>query len=113
VSVSEFKPGWLPDGYEQTYSESDDFSIFNRYEGKDGGSVSIQKLLGVGAGLAADSEDALIQSITVGGCAAVMVEKDGVCEITWANEDTKTFFVVCTENLPSEVAVKIADNLIY
>jgi hypothetical protein len=113
LSTEDFVLGWLPEGFEQTdyiyYGNIIDYEFAN----EEGARISVTETDGRCSTLVVSRDNAEVQTIEIGGHSATLVEYDDICEITWADEERILILDVCSEGVPSEITLKIAENISY
>jgi hypothetical protein len=113
LSTEDFVLGWLPEGFEQTdyiyYGNIIDYEFAN----EEGARISVTETDGRYSTLMVSRDNAEVQTIEIGGHSATLVEYDDICEITWADEERILILDVCSEGVPSEITLKIAENISY
>lgn len=102
--------GWLPEGFMLEEGDGFEKSAWQRYRNPDSGAVIyIEKLYPITVG--ADSEDAEIESIEIQGYPAQLITKDHEVRIVWLDSGEGIVYIVFTEWVSADDAIKIAENL--
>lgn len=110
TSNSDAVAGWIPMGYNLVSEIEDSMSRRITYSSDSGGEIKVALFHGSGI-LSIDTENASVKNISLHGVAAVVSEKDGVIQITWASEDTNRFINVQGISVEEADLVRFAENL--
>jgi hypothetical protein len=113
LSAEDLVLGWLPEGFEETNCIANETKIYYEFTNEEEAYIGVTELDGRSSTLMVSRDNTEVQNIEIGGHSATLVEYDDTCEITWADEEKILFIDVCTEGVSLEVALKIAENLIY
>ena len=98
--------GYLPEGFEVEKTNFAGNTVIAKFRKSElYFFVSIGDLQRKGS---VDTEDAVITTVDINGCEAVLVEKEDYCQVLW-RDDENSFYVWGT--LPKHEIVKIAQNL--
>lgn len=103
--------GWLPDGYQLIEAENNAFQIRNVYKDQSGNSVFVNVLRNSSNVVGIDTEQADVETVNINGQLTMIIQKDNISQIVWANEILGYQVVVRSEDLPSDTLMKIAENL--
>ena len=103
--------GWLPDGYQLTEEEKNTFQIRNVYEDQNSNSVFVNVFRNSSSAVGVDTEQADVETVNINGQLTMIIQKDNISQIVWANEILGYQVVVRSEDLPSDTLMKIAENL--
>jgi hypothetical protein len=109
----DFVLGWMPEDFEETNRRIDEAEIYYEFTNEDGAYIGVSELDGRCSTLVVSRDNAEVQTIEIGGHSATLVEYDDICEITWADEERILILDVCSEGVPSEITLKIAENISY
>jgi hypothetical protein len=109
-SRSDALAGWLPEGYALVSETEDSMSRRMTYSSDTGGEINVALFNGSGL-LSIDTEDASVKNISLHGTSAMVSEKEGVIQITWANENINTFINVQGISVSGVELIKFAENL--
>lgn len=103
---------WLPDGYSIESQNRD--SAMERIVLRDdtGSEIKISKMRGSGSTLSLDTEDAEVQTITIQQQAVMLIRKDNVIQLAWADEQQEMFVKIQGTNAIEEDLIKISENII-
>ena len=108
--VNATSEGWIPEGYSLESQTEDSMSKRMVYSSDNGGELKVSVFHGSGL-LSIDTEDAYVKNINIQGKSAVVSEKDGVIQITWADEAANLFVSVQGNAVSEEDLIKFAENL--
>lgn len=103
---------WLPEGYEQSLPTSDRLKTTIDCTNAAGDSIHIrvfteyQSLYSLDIENADTHEDIIIQDQP-----ALLVEKDGILRICWADEDTGTYILVNTSSVDADSLIHVAESV--
>lgn len=103
--------GWLPDGYQLIEAENNAFQIRNVYKDQSGNSVFVNVLRNSSNVVGIDTEQADVETVNINGQLTMIIQKDNISQIVWANEILGYQVVVRSEDLPSDTLMKIAEKL--
>ena len=103
--------GWLPDGYQLIEAENNAFQIRNVYKDQSGNSVFVNVLRNSSTVVGIDTEQADVETVNINGQLTMIIQKDNISQIVWANEILGYQVVVRSEDLPSDTLMKIAEKL--
>jgi len=103
---------WFPDGYSIESQNRD--SVMERIVLRDdtGSEIKISKMRGSGSTLSLDTEDAEVQTITIQQQAVMLIRKDNVIQLAWADEQQEMFVKIQGTNAIEEDLIKISENII-
>lgn len=102
--------GWIPEGYALESQTEDSMSKRIVYSSETGGELKVSVFHGSGL-LSIDTEDAAVKNIYIQEKSAVVSEKNGVIQITWADEVANLFVSVQGNAVSEEDLIKFAENL--
>ncbi len=103
--------GWLPDGYQLVEAENNAFQIRNIYKDQNGNSVFVNVFRKSSGVVGVDTEQADVETANVNGYFAMIIQKNNISQVAWANETLGYQVIIESENLPSDSLMKIAENL--
>ena len=105
----EYRPSYLPDGYFLTSQMLDEYVNWSTYESPDGGFISFdQAIIGV-PGVAINTEGAQREKFDLNGETAYKMDNKGSQFVLW--NDSRYQYMVITQNMPMEEAVRIAESV--
>ena len=105
----EYRPSYLPDGYFLTSQMLDEYVNWSTYESPDGGFISFdQAIIGV-PGVAINTEGAQLEKFDLNGETAYKMDNKGSQFVLW--NDSRYQYMVITQNMPMEEAVRIAESV--
>lgn len=107
------KTNWLPDGCSLTDEYQNDTTIWKQYQTQSGEKyeVNIRKLA-EGDAVAFDTEDAIVENITIQDHAAMKVEKNNCVQVIWTQEDLGMVIEVYGENTEADTTIYFAENIL-
>lgn len=103
--------GWLPNGYQLMEEEKNTFQIRNIYGDQNSNSVFVNVLRRSSNVVGVDTEKADVETADINGHFAMIIQKDNISQVVWANETLGYQVVIESESLPSDSLMKIAENL--
>lgn len=107
----EINPGWLPDGFDIVENDSIETCAWKSYlNDTNGASIRIEKLYPTTVGL--DTEDSEMETVEIQGYPAQLITKNDEVRIIWLNSDRDIVYLIFTEWVPVEEALKIAENVL-
>lgn len=103
-------PGWIPEGFELVDDDSIRDGAWKSYRHPDSGAtLRIEKFYP--ADVSVDTEDAEIENIEIQGYPAKLITKNHEVSIIWLNSDCNVVYLIFTEWVPVEDALKFAENI--
>ena len=111
TDISGITTGWLPDQWILEDSFEDSRSIQNTYLTSNDDAVYISYYKLHNSALSVDSEGAVTKTLYICGQNALLLEKDGYTQLTWANNDAGVIILIEAPTCYTEDLIKIAENL--
>lgn len=107
------KTNWLPDGCSLADEYQNDTTIWKQYQTQSGEKyeVNIRKLA-EGDAVAFDTEDAIVENITIQNRSAMKVEKNNCVQVIWTQEDLGMVIEVYGENTEADTTIYFAENIL-
>lgn len=104
--------GWLPDGYVPEPAVADRLQTTIDCANAEGDLIRVRVFTEDQTFLNLDTEDAdLCEDITIQGQPALLVEKEGMLRILWADETSGTYIYVASYAVDKTILVQLAENI--
>lgn len=105
--------GWVPPGY--TLTEMDlrfNAAVFDYYDDK-GNLLNVECHSTDGMAAGFDTEDAVVEDVTIQGEKGMLIEKDGEYQLAWTAKNNTRLITVWSYALSREETLAVANSLVY
>lgn len=105
--------GWVPPGYTLTEMDSRFKAVVFDYCDDKGNllNVGCRSTNGMTAGF--DTEDAVVEDVTIQGCKGMLIEKNGEYQLVWTAKNDTRLITVWSYALSREETFAVANSLVY
>lgn len=104
--------GWLPEGYVRSTPAYDRLQTTIDYTNADGDLIRVRVFTEYQTIYSLDVEDsASCEEIIIHGTSALLVEKDNLLRIMWADQQTNTYILVYSSCVDADTLLQIAESV--
>lgn len=111
ISASNTLVSWVPDGFELVDKGESDFSAWEEYNNSDGALIEANIYFGEGVAYGVDTEEALVENITVKGYAAKVIHKANDIEVVFSVKENMRIYYVRGEDVGRDVVLHVAESM--
>lgn len=105
--------GWVPPGYTLTQKGSKRNSSYFDYYDAEGNLLSVDCHSTVGLGANFDTEDAVVEEVTIQGEKGMLINKHGKYQLVWTAKNNARLITVNSYALSREETFAVANSLAY
>lgn len=105
--------GWVPERYTLTKKHLDRLEVAFEYADIDGNRLIVSCHSSKGLGVGIDTEDAVVEDVTVQGSKGMLVEKNGEYQLVWPAKNNTRLLSILAYDLSREEVLTLSEALVY
>ena len=111
VSESDSLAGWIPEGFELVDKGETDSVFWEKYSNEKGATVEVDIYYSVGRACEVDTEDAIVEYVTINGYQSMLILKDDFVQVVCPRVESNGIYYVRGRDVNSDTILRIAENI--